>query len=361
MTSLHARFAMYLGATLVLVASLPIVLYVEVARRVSAGVGIAAVDDTLGALAYSFGLMGSSALLLALAGGLWQLRRATAALQRAGDALDTAEAPPSPTDVPEELAPFVRHLTRLHERLHGALDREREFTGHVAHELRTPLTVLTTGLELVVRKQTPGTAAHAHTRDMLDTVDEMRRLIDNLLLLARVERGAEVTKLEPVAVRPLVDAIWQRLAQKAQGRGLDFDNQLADDYSLSADRPKLRMVLQNLLANAVSYTERGGSVVVSASDTMRLAVWDSGPALSAEQLERVFDRMWRADVARTDAGQHAGIGLSLARALARQMQMDLVACSPADGGVCFALVAVDASARVVTADARVEPDARRQA
>lgn len=341
MTSLRARFAVYLGVTLVLLALMPVALYVEVTRRVSAGVAASAVDETLGALAYSFGLLGGSAVLLAFAGGLWQLRRATAAWQRAADALDAAEIPPSPTAVPAEIAPFVRHLARLQTRLQGALDREREFTGHVAHELRTPLTVLKTGLELALRKQNAGTAAHGHTREMLDTVDEMRRLIDNLLLLARVERGAEVTKLEPVAVRSLVDAIWQRLAEKAEARGLAFENRLGDDYSLSADRPKLRMVLQNLLANAVSYTERGGTVIVSANQATRLAVWDSGPALSPEQLERVFDRMWRADVARTDAGQHAGIGLSLARALARQMGMDLIAQCPAEGGVCFALVAAD--------------------
>jgi signal transduction histidine kinase len=230
---------------------------------------------------------------------------------------------------------MAAELSRLQDRLGGALAREKEFTGHVAHELRTPLTVLHTGLELALRKQPAGTESHFQVIELLATVQEMQRLVDNLLLLARVERTAETTQLQPVDVRPLVDAVWKRFESKASGRELSFENRVPDDHRVQGDRGKLHIVIQNLLANAVSYTETRGSIVVEAAGRELLSVWDSGPQLADEQLPRVFDRLWRADLARTDATKHAGLGLSLARALCRHMGMDLAAENVASGGLRF--------------------------
>jgi two-component system OmpR family sensor kinase len=223
-------------------------------------------------------------------------------------------------------------------RLESALARERELGGHLAHELRTPLSVLRTGIELSLRRQTPGSDEHAHLRELLDTVDELRQLTDNLFTLARLDRSEGVVPLQPVPLRPLVDACWRRLAGKAEQRALQFTNDVQADASVMGDRSMLQIVLQNLLTNAVSYTERGGAIAVSLREGA-IAVWDSGPQLAAEQLERVFDRMWRADVARTDAARHAGLGLALARGLCTRMGMTLRAQNLAEGGLQFVVAA----------------------
>lgn len=260
-------------------------------------------------LARPFALLGASAILVLVAGVAWRVRRG--------------------------LAPLHAQADRMEERLKAAIDREREFSGHVAHELRTPLTVLQTGLELARRKQPAGSDAHTRMGELLETVEEMRQLTENLLLLARVERGAEATQLQAVALRPLVESVWRRLVEKAERRGLAFRNELPADGEMQADRGKLQLVVQNLLANAVSYTEEGGEIIVGARPDGSLSIWDSGPQLRDDELARVFDRMWRADVARTDATQHAGLGLSLARALCRHMGLDLVAENVASGGLRF--------------------------
>ena len=261
-----------------------------------------------GSLARPFALLGASAILVLVAAVTWRVRRG--------------------------LAPLHAEAERMEQRLQAAIDREREFSGHVAHELRTPLTVLQTGLELARRKQPAGSDVHERIGELLDTVEEMRQLTENLLLLARVERGAEATQLQSVALHPLVESVWRRAADKAERRGLVFRNEVPADGELQADRGKLQLVVQNLIANAVSYTEAGGTIVVSAgADT--LSIWDSGPQLREDQLARAFDRMWRADVARTDATQHAGLGLSLARALCRHMGLDLGAENVASGGIRF--------------------------
>jgi signal transduction histidine kinase len=306
-SSLRTKLTLPLVALVLgVLALLTTLLWLEVAPRL--------VDGERDALLRSFVLLAAAAGVLVTGLVMWHLGRALAPVEA-----------------------IAAELPRLEHRLGGALEREREFSGHLAHELRTPLAVLRTGLDLALRKQPAGSDAHAHTIELLATVDEMNRLTDNLLLLARVERGADSTRLQPVAVRPIVEAIWRRFESKAEGRGLTFENRLDEDHRIDADRGKLQIVLQNLLANAVSYTESGGAIVVEHDEHVLLAVWDSGPQLPDEQRERVFDRLWRADLARTDATQHAGLGLSLARALCRHMALELTAENVATGGLRFAI------------------------
>lgn len=298
------------------------------------------VDELLDDLARLFWLLGTLTCLVVGGVAAWQVARGFAPVRRLATELSSLRrhdlgAAVETAGLPAELLPFVSRLNTLLERLREALEREREFSGHVAHELRTPLAVLRTGLDLACRDQARGSDAHAHLTDLLETVDGMGTLVDNLLMLARVERGADATQLRSVALHPLVDGVWRNLEASAQRRGLRFDNRVPEDHQVHADPGKLHIVLQNLVGNAVSYTERGGAIVVEVAEDQVFSVWDSGPQLDPEHLERVFDRMWRADLARTDAVQHAGLGLSLAQALCRHMRMELSARNDPDGGLRF--------------------------
>ena len=100
-------------------------------------------------------------------------------------------------------------------------------------------------------------------------------------------------------------------------------------------RDLLRLVVGNLLSNAAEYTEAGGWIAISKPDGALLDVSDSGPPIPPDALPRLFDRMWRADTARSATGIHCGIGLSLARSLADALGMQLVAATHADGSVHF--------------------------
>ena len=144
--------------------------------------------------------------------------------------------------------------------------------------------------------------------------------------------------MRKVPLKAVVDTVWGRLRARAQERELTFDNEIPDDREVSADAGKLHIIIQNLLDNAVSYTNRGGSIVARSEGDVVVAIWDSGPPIPPEELERVFDRLWRADLARTDTSQHAGLGLSLAKALCGHMRMQLRAENTADGGLEFAVV-----------------------
>lgn len=245
--------------------------------------------------------------------------------------------------VPRELQPLVGRVNDLLARLESAFERERQFTADVAHELRTPLSVLRTELELSLRRPRTADAYRDSQVAALELTVQLSTLVDNLLLLARLDhldqQGAPALDLERFDLAGLVEACWVGLAERAEARGVSFEGGLRTPDPVETDREKLRLVVANLLANAAEYTEAGGWIRVE-RDVERglfLAVVDSGPAIPADVRERVFDRFWRRDEARGDAGVHCGIGLPLARSVAGHLGLDLRLVDRPDGAVAFEL------------------------
>src|SRR5262249_29966560 len=148
-----------------------------------------------------------------------------------------------------ELAAPVRTLNELLARLDASFAREREFTANVSHELRTPLAGLRTLLEVSARAPRPDDLAAA-----LAIVVQMCNVVENLLMLARVDAGQLEILRGRVALRGLVEDCWRPHAALAAERGLALRNLVPDDAIAITDRDKLRVVLGNLLSNAVEYT-----------------------------------------------------------------------------------------------------------
>ena len=297
--------------------------------------GTEAVDAAAATVRTRFVVLGGLALLLV--GGItaWLLARGLAplgALHR-----DLARIDEGHLDTrlpvagqPTELAGPVKTLNELLARLEAAFARERQFTADVSHELRTPLAGLRTLLE--VTQKAPSPADHAQA---LEIVVQMCALVENLLMLARVDAGQVEVTSTPVPLRTLVDECWRPHATAAAARGIELRNTLPADAVATTDREKLRVVVGNLLSNAAEYTATGGWVAISAPSGALLDVADSGPAIPPEHLEKIFDRMWRADDSRTATGIHCGIGLALARSLAATLGLTLSASTHADGSVHF--------------------------
>jgi signal transduction histidine kinase len=240
---------------------------------------------------------------------------------------------------PAEFAAPVRTLNELLERLDASFARERQFTANVSHELRTPLAALRILLEVSARSPQPDDVA-----DALALVVQMCGMVESFLMLARLDAGQLEIVRDRVALRSLVDACWKPHAAVAAERGLALRNLVPDDAAVTTDRDKLRMVIANLISNAVAYTAPGGWIEIAAGPGpgdadagVVLDVIDSGPPVPADQLERVFDRMWRGDAARTASGVHCGIGLSLSRSLAGCLGMSLTAGIRGDGSMRFRL------------------------
>jgi signal transduction histidine kinase len=339
--------------------------------------GVEAVEAAGDAVRARFVLLGLIALALVGAATAWTLARELRPLRALSAALARIDhrhlAIRLPVaGQPAELAAPVRTLNRLLARLDASFAREREFTANVSHELRTPLAGLRMLLEVSARAPQPGDGAAA-----LAIVVQMCQVVESLLMLARLDAGHDVGDggaqlafaRDRVALRAVVDEAWAPHAAAAAERGLAMRNLVAADAVVIAERDKLRVVIANLLSNAVAYTAAGGWIEVSGGDGdggdgggAVLDVTDSGPAIPEGDLERIFDRMWRGDAARAAAGVHCGIGLSLARGLAEAMGMSLTAANRPDGSVRFRIATAGDVTAVATAPrVRVERQSTRPA
>lgn len=231
-------------------------------------------------------------------------------------------------ELPAELRPVVDTVNGLLGRLAEAFERERAFSADVAHELRTPLASLQTTLDVSLRRPREEAAYRGSLARCQGIARQMRSLVENLLTMARAEGGQLALGREAVDAGALVRESWQGFAERAAGRGLRVEWKGEASRAVETDGEKLRLIVRNLLDNAVSYTPAGGAVAISqgcAGSGWELSVRNSGCGLSAEEVERVFDRFWRADASRTETEVHAGLGLSLSRRLAELLGGTLAA------------------------------------
>lgn len=195
-------------------------------------------------------------------------------------------------------------------------ERLRRFVADAAHELRTPLTSLRGYAELYRQGAltTPEAIGRAMGRIEAEAT-RMSRLVDDLLLLARLDRQRALER-EPVDLAALAREAAADFAAVEPDR--PFEPRITDGVVVFGDRARLRQVLDNLLANARSHTPAGTPVRLSvqrAGQEAELVVADDGPGIPPEARERVFERFWRADPGRTRARGGSGLGLAIVASL----------------------------------------------
>jgi two-component system phosphate regulon sensor histidine kinase PhoR len=196
----------------------------------------------------------------------------------------------------------------------------RDFVDNVSHEFKTPLTAIQGFAETLL-----GGALEdpKNSRRFLEIISDhaarLSQLTNELLKLSQIETGRLELNLRPVAVPDLVDACLETAKIKAKPKGLSLDNQCSDDLPrVQGDRQHLREVLQNLLDNAIQYTPSGGKVTISASangDMVKISVADSGVGILHDEQQRIFERFYRTEVARTLEISGTGLGLAIAKHL----------------------------------------------
>ena len=200
------------------------------------------------------------------------------------------------------------------------LERTRgEFVANVSHELRTPLSLIQGYVETLLNgaKDNPEVATR-----FLRTIDRNARrlglLIQDLLSISELESGRLKLNLRPVALRPLVDQVFASLQERAAARGSSLVNELPD-LSVQADPDRLEQVLANLADNAVRHGRASGTVTVGARAVpgaiVEVFVRDDGPGIPPEALERVFERFYRVDKARSREQGGTGLGLAIVKHL----------------------------------------------
>lgn len=248
--------------------------------------------------------------------GLRPLGRLAASVQaRTPDTLDTLPV----GEVPDEVRPLVDSLNDLLVRLKAAVDAQRAFVADAAHELRTPLTALQLQTQLVERAQSEGDRAAA-LGDLKEGLQRATHTVQQMLTLARQEPGAVESAFAPVPLAPLIRTSVAEHSALAAARGIDLGVLEADEtLEVQGDAGALKILLANLIGNALRYVPDNGRVDVSCrvvDGEACLDVADNGPGIPAGERERVFDRFYRRDGAGHGAG--AGLGLAIVRTIAQR-------------------------------------------
>jgi two-component system OmpR family sensor kinase len=238
------------------------------------------------------------------------------------------------TGVPEEIQPLVRETNLLFGRVRRAFEAQTSFVADAAHELRSPLAALRLQAQGLQRAQDDEARALAVTR-LLGGIDRATRLVDQLLILARQQASdahgakAEALSLADIARLELAEAV-----PAAQARGIDLGLVRADEVAVWGHREALRILVRNLLDNAVKYTPEGGAVDVAVCRDGRSVVFsvdDSGPGIPEADRARVLDRFYRVP---GTAITGSGLGLAIVKAVADLHGATLtLATSPARGGL----------------------------
>ena len=279
-------------------------------------------------LSFRLRLLGAGVALLVAGAALTSLlvRRGLAPLAQLGERAATI-GPDSLTarfpagDQPSELEPIRDRLNDLLDRLEAAFLRERRFTADAAHELRTPIAELRAAAELAVRHpDDPEAVSHAIATASSSSA-RMGRLVESLLLLARCEADRLPLAERPLDLAALVREVWARHAGAAADRGLVVELAADGPVVVAADPTLVDVVLNNLLANAAAYTPRGGAVRLETgaeNGEASVQVRNTVEGLRREDVASLFERFWRKDAARTE-GLHAGIGLAVAKEVARRL------------------------------------------
>jgi signal transduction histidine kinase len=224
--------------------------------------------------------------------------------------------------VPSEVVPIKSRLNELLSRLQASFDRERQFNADVAHELRTPLAGIRSTIEVALTRSRDATEYRAALSDCLQIAKDMESVVNNLLMLARLEAQQISFKTEPVQLSGLIDSCWRCFSKKMDERKIVFENQIPAELTCQSDPEHLSMVFSNLLDNAAEYSNDKGQIRVTArriDDSVEIAVSNTGCQLTAEQVSKVSDYFWRGDSSRSDAGVHCGLGLALVRRIVQAL------------------------------------------
>jgi heavy metal sensor kinase len=239
------------------------------------------------------------------------LRPVEAMRRKAADVSDErpgARLPTPPAD--DEIRRLGETLNAMLARLEAALERERGFVADASHELRTPLASLKTELELALRRDRTPDELRRALESATEETDRLSRLADDLLVLARSDRGTLPLRKERIPAKDLLDDV------AVQFRTTEVHVSVPDGLEVDGDRLRLEQALGNLVANAVTHGD--GAVTVSArprDGAIELHVEDEGEGLPPAFAEHAFERFSRADEAR--AGGGAGLGLAIVAAIAR--------------------------------------------
>jgi heavy metal sensor kinase len=219
----------------------------------------------------------------------------------------------------DEIGQLTATINDMIHRLYTSFAQVRQFSADASHELRTPLTIIRGEIEIALRNPKSPQEYRAVLESTLEEVMRLTSIIDNLLMLAKADQGTYQPNLSEVDLKGLVEELYEDSEVLAEPKNIHVALKNNTPITIVGDRIRLRQLFLNLVDNAIKYTPEGGSVSLSMDRQNGSAVFevqDSGIGIPAGETEKIFDRFYRVDKARSREQGGNGLGLSIAKWIA---------------------------------------------
>jgi heavy metal sensor kinase len=313
---------------------------------VAAGADLDPMDEELAFLRRILAYMVPLALGLAAIGGWFLARKslspvvamADRARRIGGENLSERLPVANPRD---ELGHLAETFNELLGRVEASLVQQRQFMADASHELRTPVTATRTAATVALQQEHRDEAEY---RDTLKIVEEqavrLSRVVDDMFTLARADTGSYPIRTTPMYLDEVIDEVVRATRVVAGTREVALETTLVTSAAFTGDEELIRRMIVNLIDNAVRHTPGGGSVRVELDETdtgFAIAVKDQGPGIPSEIRSHIFERFFRGDGSRWSPQDGAGLGLALARWIARAHGGDVVLARSSPAGSTFVI------------------------
>lgn len=310
--------------------------------RVMVGTSLAPVYAEMRQLAVWLVIIGFAIVVSGLAIGWWlaaSALRPIEAISKTADEIaggDLSKRIDS-SETESELGQLASVLNSTFARLDAAFEQQRQFTSDAAHELRTPVSVILTQTQSTLNKERSAAEYRETLESCQRAAQRMRRLIESLLELARIDAGQESMKRIRFDLANTARESVEMIRPLAEERGITIHAELLP-VGCHGDPERIAQVLMNLLTNAVHHNKTGGEIRVTTkplNSSAMLIVSDNGLGIAPEHLPHVFKRFYRADAARTSSQGRSGLGLAISSAIIQAHGGDIEVESKVGEGSSF--------------------------
>ena len=316
------------------------------------GASMSSIDRDLSLIDEIIGIAFGLGLIVAPLGGYWLAGRVTrplATMIRTADRL-------RPEELSERLAvrgtgDELDHLSHtfnlLLDRIASFLQHRRDFLANAAHELRTPLAALRSTAEVALRSNRAASEYQELLGTIVEESESLEVLVNQLLLLAETEADSETLMLsgEPVELKMLIEKSFEMFIGVAESRSISLRLETLQPAMIKGNRHHLRQVLNNLIDNALKFTQASGTVVVNLAVDPNLkqayvSVRDNGLGIAADEMTRLFERFYRGDRSRRrdSVTRGTGLGLSICEAIVKGHGGSMRVESQIGKGSCFQVI-----------------------
>lgn len=226
-------------------------------------------------------------------------------------------------------------LNQMMDRIAELFKKEKQFISNVSHELLTPIALLKSKFENLLQNESLDENAFDKIAGSLRTLDMLKKIINNLLLISRIENN-QYEANEEINFHEIINDVEEDLQDRIEDKGIRFVNEMKNDLIFRGNKTLLHILIYNLVTNAIKYNKPDGSIVVSDGFTLNeyfISVADSGIGMSDSQIENIFNRFAR--VSSDQEGQ--GLGLAIAKSIAVFHHIEIKVVSSMNEGTIFTL------------------------